>query len=288
MMRTNAQSRVILTLAVAALTATMPGCSRGSLPGSPSPLGSVGGAARYDGTLTYTRVSGGFQIDTGTRRLDLSIVLGTGDDLSGRFQAGDTSGSVLAALDGTMSAGRFEGTILVTTPAAAGGASAVCEGSGRVSGDFSGRNVAWRASDITYDNCPGLVVGSQAQATAVSPVPGTVDGRANVVVTVRPSTLVRAGTCTNGTSGWPFTVIAAENAGIGLTFDNTFIVEERPVGGPTTRRSVDTPFTALAGGAQREHQVCARAPGTYQAFFSGHDSRGNRLRFASPVVTLLP
>jgi hypothetical protein len=288
MKRTYAQFRVVFTVALAALAASAFGCSRGSLPGSPSPLGPVGGGARYDGTLTYTRLSGGFQIDTGTRRLDLSIVLGTGDELSGHFQAGDTNGSLQALLDGTMSAGRFEGTILVTTPASAGSTSAVCEGAGRVSGDFSGRTVAWRASDIAYDNCPGLVVGSQAQGTATSPVPGTVNGRANVVVTVRPSTRVHAGVCPSGTSGWPFTVIVAENAGVSLTLDDTFIVEERPTAGSSTRTIVDTPFRPLAGGARREYEVCARSPGTYQAFFAGNDSRGNRVRFASPVVTLLP
>lgn len=286
-MRTNAHSRVVLTVAAAALAATTLGCSRGSLPGSPSPMGSVGGAARYDGTLTYTRVSGGFQINAGVRRLDLSIVLGTGDGLSGHFQAGDTSGSVQAALDGTMSAGHFEGTILITTPAAAGGASTRCEGAGRVSGDFSGRNVSWRASDVTYDNCPGLVVGSEAQATAISPVPGTINS-ANVVVSVLPSTSVRASACPAGGSGWPFTVIAAENAGVDVRLDTTFIVEERPVTGPATRSTVNTPFTTLTGGAQREYRVCAPTAGTYQAFFSGNDSRGNRVRFATPLVTLLP
>jgi hypothetical protein len=279
-----------LALALAALTLAMaaPACSRGSLPGSPSPIGPVGGGARYNGTLTYSRLSGGFQIDTSARRLDMSVVLGTGDQISGRFEAGETTGTLQGALDGTMSDGRFDGTILVATPASAGGATSTCEGTGRVSGQFSGRSVAWSASDIRYDNCPGLIVASQAQATAVSPVPGAFNGRANVVVTALPSAVVVAGACPGGGAGWPFTVSATENAGVDVRLDSTFIVEERAVGGALIRSTANTPFTTLAGGGRREYQVCAPSAGTYQAFFSGSDSRGNRVRFASPLVTLLP
>ena len=287
-LRAYSFSRLVLTTVVVLLAASAFRCSRGSLPGSPSPLGAAGGAARYDGTLTYRRLSGGFQIDTVTRRLDMSLVLGTGDQLSGRFEAGETRGTLQAALDGTMSSGRFQGTILISTPASAGGATSVCEGAGRVSGDFSGRNVTWDAGDIAYDNCPGLVVGSQAQATAVSPVPGGFSGRADVVVSVLPSASVRRSSCPSGAPGWPFTVLAAETAGIDVQVENTFVVEERPIAGPPTRTTVNTPFTTLAGGARREYQVCAPAAGTYQAFFSGSDARGNRIRFASPLVNLVP
>jgi hypothetical protein len=233
-------------------------------------------------------VSGGFQLDAAARKLDLSIVLGTGDQLSGRFAAGDTTGTLLASLDGTMSSGHFQGTILVSTPATAGGASAVCDGQGQVSGAFSGRNVSWIASDIRYDNCPGLLVGSQAQATAVSPVPGGFDGGANVGVSVLPGTTVRAGRCPAGGSGWAFTVVVAENGGIDVRLDRTFAVEQRPPAGAATRTTFDTPFAVLAGGARREYEVCAPLPGTYQAYFSGTDARGNRVRFATPVVNLLP
>jgi hypothetical protein len=246
-----------------------------------------GGAARYDGTLTYRRLAGGFQIDTAPRRLDMSLVLGAGDQLSGRFEAGDTRGTINGALEGTMSAGRFAGTILVFTPASAAGASSVCEGSGRVSGDFSGRNVTWNAGDIVYDNCPGLLVGSNAQAVAISPVPGAFGGQANVVVSVLPSAVVPRGTCAAG-PGWPFTVVVSENAGIDVQLESTFVVEERPAAGAPTRSTVNTPFTALVGGARREYQVCAPNAGTYQAFFAGSDARGNRVRFASPLVTLIP
>jgi hypothetical protein len=218
----------------------------------------------------------------------MSIVLGAGDQLSGHFEAGETTGTLQASLDGSMSSGHFRGTLLVSTPAAAGGASSVCEGTGDVSGDFSGRDMVWSASEIVYHNCPGLVVGSQAQGYAVSPVPGSSRGAANVVVTVLPSTSVRAGGCAAGGSGWPFTVVAAENAGIDVRLDPTFMVEERPAAGLPTRSTVTTPFTALAGGARREYAVCATVPGTYQAFFSGVDARGNRVRFASPLVNLLP
>jgi len=270
-----------------AMTAAAAGCSRGSLPGSPSPIGAAGGAARYDGTLTYRRLAGGFQIDTNPRRLDMSLVLGAGDQLSGRFEAGETRGTINGALEGTMSAGRFTGTILVFTPASAGGAASVCEGSGRVAGDFSGKNVTWSAADIVYDNCPGLLVGSNAQAIAISPVPGAFGNQANVVVSVLPSPVIARGTCGSG-AGWPFTVVVSENAGIDVQLENTFVVEERPVAGAPTRSTVNTPFTTLAGGARREYQACSPTAGTYQAFFAGSDARGNRVRFASPMVTLVP
>jgi hypothetical protein len=284
----NLSSRPQLAMLVAAgFSVAAAACSPGSLPGSPSPLSLVGGAARYDGTLVYRRLAGGFQIDTSARRLDMSIVLGSSDQLSGRFEAGETTGTLQASLDGTMSSGHFQGTILVSTPASAGGASSVCEGTGEVSGDFSGRDVVWSASEILYHNCPGLIVGSQAQGVAVSPVPGASRGEANVVVTVLPSTSVRPGGCATGGAGWPFTVVAAENAGVDVRLDATFTVEERTAAG-ATRSTVTTPFTALVGGTRREYAVCAAVPGTYQAFFSGIDARGRRVRFATPLVNLLP
>jgi hypothetical protein len=119
-------------------------------------------------------------------------------------------------------------------------------------------------------------------------VPGTYGGQANVVVTVLPSTVVPRGTCNTGSSGWPFTVIAAETRGIDVQLDQTFTVEERSASGVPSRNVVETPFRSLNGGGQREYTVCAPSSGTYQAFFSGNDTRGNRVRFASPVITLVP
>ena len=288
-MKSNGQARSRWIALVVLLTVAGSGyhCSRGALPGSPSPLNAVGGAARYRGTLTYTRVSGGFEIAPPRPRLDLSFVLGGTDQLSGRFEAEGSTGSVQAVIDGTLSAGSFAGTLLVSTPVTSAGGTNVCEGAGQVSGRFSGRDVTWRASDITYDNCPGLVVRSDVEAEAFSPVPGTYAGRANVVVSVLPSTSVSRGTCASGAAGWSFTVVAAENAGIDVQLDDRFTVEERSATGVPTRSVVDTPFRSLAGGGQREYQVCAPAAGTYQAFFGGIDGRGNRVRFASPLVTLV-
>lgn len=263
-------------------------CSRGALPGSPTPANAVGGAARYRGTLTYTRLTGGFVVDPPRQRLDLSMVLGATDQLAGRFEAEGSTGSLQGVIQGTLSAGSFTATLLVSTQVSGSGGGRLCEGTGQVSGEFTGRDVTWRASDVIYDNCPGLVAQSEADAEAFSPVPGTYPGRANVVVTVRPSPSVVRGTCGNGSQGWPFTVVAAETGGIDVQLDQTFTVEERSASGVPSRSVVETPFRSLAGGGQREYAVCAPSAGTYQAFFSGNDVRGNRVRFASPLITLLP
>ena len=275
-------------LVVIALALPAYQCSSGALPGSPSPLNSVGGAARYRGTLTYTRVSGGFAVNPPRQNLDLSIVLGDTDQLSGRFDSEGSTGSLQGVIQGSLSAGTFTATLLVSTQVTGSGGASVCEGAGQVTGEFAGRDVTWRASDVIYDNCPGLVAQSQAEAQAISPVPGTNTGRANVVVTVLPSPSVQRGVCTSGSAGWPFTVVASETTGIDVQLDQTFTVEERNASGVPSRSVVETPFRSLSGGSQREYQVCAPSTGTYQAFFSGNDTRGNRVRFASPLVTLIP
>jgi len=46
------------------------------------------------------------------------------------------------------------------------------------------------------------------------------------------------------------------------------------------------PFGTINGGTRRTYATCSPLAGTYQAFFSGTDARGNRVRVASPVVTL--
>jgi hypothetical protein len=274
-------------LALLTLAASSSGCSRGALPGSPSPVNAVGGAARYRGTLTYTRVTGGYVVEPPRQGLDLSIVLGATDQLSGRFEADGSTGSLQGVIQGGLSSGTFSATLLVSTQVTGSAGGSLCEGSGQVTGEFIGRDVTWRTDGVTYDNCPGLVAQSQADAEAISPVPGTYPGRANVVVTVLPSTSVQRGTCPSGPPGWPFTVVASETSGIDVQLDQTFTVEERSASGVPSRSVVETPFRSLAGGGQREYQVCAPASGTYQAFFSGNDTRGNRARFASPVITLV-
>ena len=263
-------------------------CSRGALPGSPTPVNAIGGAARYRGTLTYSRLTGGFVVEPPRQRLDLSIVLGATDQLSGRFEAEGSTGSLQGVIQGTLSAGTFTATLLVSTQVSGSGGGRLCEGTGQVSGEFAGREMTWRASDVTYDNCPGLVAQSEADAEAFSPVPGTYAGRANVVVTVRPSATVSRGTCNGGSQGWPFTVVAAETTGIDVQLDQMFAVEERSTSGVPSRSVIETPFRSLGGGGQREYAVCAPSAGTYQAFFSGNDARGNRVRFVSPLITLVP
>jgi hypothetical protein len=284
----NARQRKpwITCLALLVLVAPAYHCSQGALPGSPSPLNAVGGAARYRGTLTYTRLAGGFSIDPPRQQLDLSIVLGAGDQLSGRFEAAGSTGTLQGVMNGTLSSGSFTATLLVSTEAAGPGGQTLCEGSGQVIGAFAGRDVTWRASDVTYDNCPGLVARSEAEGAAYSPVPGTYAARANVVVSVLPSTVVQRGTCPGSAAGWPFTVAVSETSGIDVQIDSTFTIEERNASGAPSRSVVETPFRSLAGGGRREYQVCAPAAGTYQAFFAGTDTRGNRVRFASPLVRL--
>jgi hypothetical protein len=238
--------------------------------------------------LTYTRVAGGFAVEPAQQRLDLSIVLGATDQLSGRFEAEGSTGSLQGVVQGSLSAGSFTATLLVSTRATGTGGANLCEGFGQVSGEFAGREVTWRASDVTYGNCPGLVAQSEASAEAFSPVPGTYPGRANVVVTVLPSTAVARGACPAGPAGWPFAVVASETSGIDVQLDQMFTIEERSASGVPSRSLVETPFRSLTGGGQREYRVCAPAAGTYQAFFSGNDVRGNRVRFASPLITLQP
>jgi hypothetical protein len=80
-----------------------------------------------------------------------------------------------------------------------------------------------------------------------------------------------------------------ETAGIVVTFDSTFLVEEhRNFSAAGTTSVLDMPFTQLTGGARRLYEACSSAAGTYQAFFSGTDASGARLLMASPLVTFVP
>jgi hypothetical protein len=131
-------------------------------------------------------------------------------------------------------------------------------------------------------------VTSDAQALAVSPIPGNIGNSANVVITVLGGANVPRGTCGDGTSGYPFTVEMAETRGVDVTLDSTFVVEQRRNFGGVSSGTLDMPFTDLPGGSRRTYSVCNPVTGTYQAFFSGVDANGNRIRITSPVVTFLP
>jgi hypothetical protein len=48
------------------------------------------------------------------------------------------------------------------------------------------------------------------------------------------------------------------------------------------------PISGITGGTRRTFATCSPVAGTYQAFFSGTDASGNRIRVASPVITLAP
>ena len=95
------------------------------------------------------------------------------------------------------------------------------------------------------------------------------------------------GSCGSG-AGYPFTVEIAESAGVAVTFDTRFAVEERRNFGAPSTSELDMPFTSLPGGERRRYSVCSPATGTYQAFFSGADANGNRFRVSSPIVTFMP
>jgi hypothetical protein len=65
-------------------------------------------------------------------------------------------------------------------------------------------------------------------------------------------------------------------------------VEERRNFGGVSVTVLDMPFTEVDGGSRRTYNACSPVAGTYQAFFSGTDVNGNRIRVASPIVTLAP
>ncbi len=168
-----------------------------------------------------------------------------------------------------------------------GGTTTSCEGRGQVTGSLSGVNLTWTAASITYDNCPGLSTTSQVQAVAVSPIPGSFGSNASLSITILGSTTVVRSTC-GGLPGYPFTIEIAETAGIDVTLDPTFLVEERRNFGAVSSNVLDMPFTDVAGGSRRTYNACSPVAGTYQAFFSGADANGNRIRVASPIVTMAP
>lgn len=287
----------LLTLLTGAATALS--CSPGSLPGlpgSPSPISVGGGGGRYDGTISYRRLGGAFVIDESQQRMALSLVLNATDQISGQFTAGGSTGSLQGTVNGALNNGTFVATILVNvsaeTPAVSAAsalptfrprADVTCEGRGEATGSLSGPNITWTIGAIEYTNCAGLRTSSQANATAVSPIPQR-PSRANVVLTVYPGAIIRAGTCPNGTRGYPFSVEVAETAGIAVTFNDTIEVVERR-GSETITSNVDSPLTSLPAGGRRLYTACGTTVGTYQVFFTGTDANGNRLRVASPVIT---
>jgi len=278
---------------------TVGACSPGSLPGSPSPILTGGGGGRYSGTIAYRRVAGSFAIDESAQSLTMSIVLSAEDQLAAEFDStGGSRGSLAGRVTGALNDGTFLATLIISMPAEtpAGAligltanvfrprAAVTCAGRGEATGRLSGAEVTWTIDRITYDNCAGLVTSLDARANALSPIPQPA-ARASVVLTVLPGTSVPRGRCENGEDGFPFTVEVAERSGIGFTFDDTIVVEERRAGQVTSTRRLDNPFTTLGAGERRRHSACSPFPGTYQAFFSGRDARGNALRFASPIVT---
>ena len=263
---------------------TMWACSPGTLPGSPSAVTVGGGAARYNGTITTRRVAGNYSIVEGTQALSLSLTIRGTDQIQGRADTGGNAGSLTGTITGNLASGTFQATLLITTPAQQGGVSTACEGRGDVTGTLAGLNLVLNALSVTYANCSGLTTSSQAQAVAVSPIPGSNPNRANVVISIIGGASVARGTCVGGVPGFPFTVEIAETNGINVTLDPTFVAEERR-GGATTSTTLDLPFTDLPGGTRRTYDVCTLTTGTYQAFISGTDGGGNRVRTASPVVT---
>jgi hypothetical protein len=261
-------------------------CSPGTLPGTPSELTVGGGGARYNGTITTRRVGGAYAINELGQPLVLSVTLRGTEQMFGRIEFGGTVGTLTGTLTGNLAAGSFQATILISTSAQQGGTTTLCDGRGDVSGTLSGVNLTLNSASVTYDNCPGLTTSTQAQAVAVSPIPGAAGNRANVVISIVGGTHVAAGVCPGGIPGFPFSVEIAETAGINVTLDSTFVAEERRTNGTLSVTSFDMPFTDLPGGQRRTYGACSLVSGTYQAFVSGIDASGNRIRTASPLVLI--
>jgi hypothetical protein len=274
--------RFALVGIVCAALAAASACSPGTLPGSPTPF-TPGGGGRYSGTMTIGRAAGP-PFNSGARPLDLSLVVGSGDQLSGQFTAGDAVGSVTATLNGSMSAGSFSGAILVSLPVTLGGAVVTCEGIQTVSGTLSGRDVSFAtppSSVMSFDNCSGLLTTVSAAGTATSPVPGSLGNRARLVASVVPGTNIPESTC-DGAPGYAFTVTLSELSGVAITFDDTYRVER--LNQPPT--DVAMPLSSIEAGARRSIDVCSSSTGFYQAVFTGQDANGNGVVAASPVVTM--
>jgi len=281
--------RIILSrIAFLVLAAAAAACSPGTLPGSPSPIVVGGGGGKYNGTITYRRLGGNYTISEASQALTLSLALRDVNQIIGRFETGESSGSVQGVLTGDMSNGSFDATVLITTDARQGGTASRCEGRGQITGILSGLNLTWTGGSIAYDNCPGLTISSQAQAVAVSPIPDASPTRASLVITVLGGATVPRGTCASGIAGYPFTVEMSETAGVNVSFDSQFRIEERRNTGVGSSTTLDMPISGITGGTRRTFATCSPVAGTYQAFFSGTDARGNRIRVASPVVTLAP
>ena len=280
MTRTRAASFLALALIASAA------CSPGTLPGTPSAVTVGGGGARYNGTLTTRRLGGGYTINELAQTLTLSLTVRGTDQISGRIEASGNTGTLTGTLTGNLATGSFQATMLISTSAQQGTTATTCDGRGTVTGTLSGVNLTLTSTSVTYDNCPGLTTSSQAQAVAVSPIPGAPVNRANVIISIIGGTHVAAGTCAAGIPGFPFTVEIAETAGIDVTLDSQFVAEERRNNGVVSINTLDMPFTDLGGGTRRTYGACSLVAGTYQAFISGTDANGNRIRTASPLVSL--
>ena len=281
--------RIMLArIAFVVMAAAAAACSPGTLPGSPSPILVGGGGGKYNGSITYRRLGGNYAITEAAQSLTLSLALRDVNQIIGRFDSGESSGTVQGVLTGDMSNGSFDATVLIVTAARQGGATSSCEGRGQITGILSGLNLTWTGGSIAYDNCPGLTISSQAQAVAVSPIPDLSPAHANLVITVLGGATVRRGTCPAGIAGFPFTVEMSETAGVNISFDSQFRIEERRGSGAVSSTELDMPFGSINGGTRRTYAACSPVAGTYQAFFSGTDARGNRVRVASPVITLAP
>ena len=303
MITTTRRAAVGGMLAAALVAISVASCSPGSLPGSPSSILTGGGGGRYDGTMSYRRLGGNVLIDESNQRMTMALSLGASDQFTAQFDSSSGSrGSFQGRINGALNNGTFQATILVSIPATGVGspipfgpftfrpfadAGNLCEGRGEATGSFSGLNFSWTVGTITYSNC-ALLTSAQAAATAVSPIPQTqpaASARANVVITIYPSTTIRRGTCPDGKSGFPFTVEIAETAGVAVTLDDTLIVEQRRGGQVVSTEREDNPLTSLGAGQRRRYAACSEDTGTYQAFFTGKDAHGNSIRFSTPLIT---
>jgi len=228
--------------------------------------------------MTIARIAGSGSFNTGSRPLDLSLVLGPKDSLTGQFSAGDAVGSLTAQLTGSLTTGSFSGQILLSLPVD----SATCDGIQQVEGTFTGGNLAFATSvPLSYPNCSGLATTVGATASAISPVPGRSGNRANVIVTVSPGTTIPEGTCESG-AGFGFTIALEETSGVEAEFDPTYLLLQFDA----PPADVSMPLSRLEAGARQSFTVCRASSGFFQAVFRGRDSNGNRSLALSPVLTL--
>ena len=174
--------------------------------------------------------------------------------------------------------------MLVSTSAQQGATPTTCEGRGQVTGTLSGVNLTLTSTSMTYDNCPGPDDQLAGAGGRRQPDSGSAGNRANVLdldprrharrrrhVRERlPGFSVHRGDCRNRRH---------------QRHARPDVRRRRaPRHRCRVRQHARHAVYGPAGGSRRTYGACSPVAGTYQAFFSGTDANGNRIRAASPLV----